>query len=86
MLDFRKLIQQIEQVGAEGLPTALSKKETLEAGVSGIFEVQLPIKKCSWKNSNPIEPGRGGQQQFHSSRSTKIFPSEKTPPISRSPS
>jgi len=67
MLDFRKLIQQIEQVGVEGLPTALSKKETLEAGEaayqSAIANKDLFVEKLEnnrawtwWPTAIPLEP------------------------------
>jgi len=67
MLDFRKLIQQIEQVGIEGLPTALSKKETLEAGEaayqSAIANKEVFVEKLEknrawtwWPTAIPLEP------------------------------
>ncbi len=67
MLDFRKLIQQIEQVGAEGLPTALSKTETLEAGeaayLSAIANQEVFLEKLEsnrawtwWPTAIPLEP------------------------------
>lgn len=67
MLDFRKLIQQIEQVGLEGLPTALSKKETLEAGEaayrSAIANKEVFLEKLEknrawtwWPTAIPLEP------------------------------
>lgn len=67
MLDFRKLIQQIEQVGADGLPTALSKKETLEAGEAAFmsacankerFIERLEQNKAWtwWPTALPLEP------------------------------
>ncbi|MCC7532016.1 MAG: DNA double-strand break repair nuclease NurA [Candidatus Melainabacteria bacterium] len=67
MLDFRKLIQQIEQVGTEGLPTALSKKETLEAGeaayISAIANQKTFVEKLEsnraftwWPTAIPLEP------------------------------
>ncbi len=66
MLDFRKLIQQIEQVGTEGLPTALSKKETLEAGeaayLSAIANKEVFLEKLEsnrawtwWPTAIPLE-------------------------------
>ena len=67
MLDFRKLIQQIEQVGTDGLPTALSKKETLEAGIAAyisaqankeVFLEKLDSNKAWtwWPTALPLEP------------------------------
>ncbi len=67
MLDFRKLIQQIEKVGTEGLPNALSKKETLEAGeaayLSAIANKELFLEKLEsnrawtwWPTAIPLEP------------------------------
>lgn len=66
MLDFRKLIQQIEQVGTEGLPTALSKKETLEAGeaayLSAMANKEVFLEKLEsnrawtwWPTAIPLE-------------------------------
>ncbi len=67
MLNFRKLIQQIEQVGTEGLPTALSKKETLEAGeaayLGAIANQNTFVEKLEsnrawtwWPTAIPLEP------------------------------
>ncbi len=67
MLDFRKLIQQIEKVGVEGLPTALSKKETLEAGEaaykSALANQEIFVEKLEqnrawtwWPTAIPLEP------------------------------
>lgn len=67
MLDFRKLIMQIEQVGADGLATALSKSETCEAGEAAyrsalankeVFVEKLERNKAWtwWPTALPLEP------------------------------
>lgn len=67
MLDFRKLIQQIEQVGADGLGAALEKKDTLEAAEAAyksaianqdVFKEKLEKNRAWtwWPTAMPLEP------------------------------